>query len=30
MFRKEEPVADIMNDLVEGYRRAASRLPQEL
>lgn len=30
MFRKEEPVADIMNDLVEGYRWAASRLPQEL
>ena len=30
IFRKEEPVADIMNDLVEGYRRAASRLPQEL
>lgn len=30
MFRKEEPVADIMNDLVEGYRRATSRLPQEL
>lgn len=30
MFRKEEPVVDIMNDLVEGYRRAASRLPQEL
>lgn len=30
MFRKEEPVADIMNDLVEGYRRAASRMPQEL
>lgn len=30
MFRKEEPVANIMNDLVEGYRRAASRLPQEL
>lgn len=30
MFHKEEPVADIMNDLVEGYRRAASRLPQEL
>lgn len=30
MFRKEEPVADIMNHLVEGYRRAASRLPQEL
>ena len=30
MFRKEEPVADIMNGLVEGYRRAASRLPQEL
>lgn len=30
MFHKEEPVADIMNDLVEGYRRAVSRLPQEL
>lgn len=30
MFRKEEPVADIMNDLVVGYRRATSRLPQEL
>lgn len=30
MFRKEEPVADIMDDLVEGYRRATSRLPQEL
>lgn len=30
MFHKEEPVADIMNDLMEGYRRAVSRLPQEL
>lgn len=30
MFHKEEPVAEIMNDLVEGYRRAVSRLPQEL